>query len=267
VKGAVRLTCDSGARSGTVPPTLPNGSPNTSIADVVDLSWPLSTASCASTRTSIQVLDAATVTTVKPSSGVLAGLHARLATAPDDQDGAVAEHLDFLAGFIPTVCDVAHRPDWPAPLYRTAGIVNSDTLMTILRLLLCPLLGAWLTVIVALEPWHDGSGSVPARTAARTGAFCWSRGTRRRRSPARKLLSTLRPDLLYGEDQDTCGATLLKRYRRLVSAEGDALPQEVLRGAFPAATAEFWNRSARRAVLHREVRDRRFMRTRWVGRD
>ena len=178
----------------------------------------------------------------------------------------MAEHLDVLAG-VPSVRYVSHRPDWPALLRKAAGIIKSDTLITILRLVLCPLLVTWFAVIVALEPCHGGGVTVTARTAAQAGASCWSRGTRRRRSPARKLLTTFRSALLYGADQDTCGVTLFQRHQRLVGLEGDALPPEVLWDAFIAATAEFRNRSARRALLYRDVRDRLVRRRRWGDQD
>ena len=140
-----------------------------------------------------------------------------------NQDGAVAEHLDLLAGVVWMVCEASHRPDWPALLRQVAGIVNSDALVTISLLLFHSLLVSWRPpntegahrfpskfpaetwrgVIVALEPSPDASGAArTTRTAAQAGPSCWSRGTLRRKSPDRTLLSTAKAVLLHGADHD-----------------------------------------------------------------
>ena len=100
--------------------------------------------------TSERLLEVMPIPPTKLVDGTLAAVDAPLATTAHHQDGVVAEQPDVPAHRrararhgqsgegvrrTTTVCDVSHRPDWPALLRRAVAIVNSyDTLVTLRQL-------------------------------------------------------------------------------------------------------------------------------------
>jgi hypothetical protein len=100
---------------------------------------------------------------------------------------------------------------------------------------------------------HDPSGEDIERDfVARTG--CWRHV--RRVALTEEQVEEFQLPPQPGKETDSRAAAFEARHGRLVQVELDALPPDVLREAFAAAIANFWNPAAHSRVMDRELAER-----------